>query len=139
PAVVLPVAAVVLIWLVAIGLPRMALFWASCVAACGVATILLRVILRIGRYAGIDDLLHVPSGHTSGSTLVYGAVTLVMAGAFRNAGARRMVVAAGGLWILAIGLSRIATEAHTTSEVLAGFAIGVGSLLVFRRAFHPPP
>jgi hypothetical protein len=66
-AVLVPLAAVMLLWLLLMGSPRGAAWWAIAVALCASLT----AILKVSFYGcpPIPDL-HSPSGHTSFSTLV---------------------------------------------------------------------
>jgi undecaprenyl-diphosphatase len=69
-----------------------------------------------------------PSGHALVSLAVYGSLALVVA---RHAGSRRVaaaVLAAAGIWILAIGFSRLYLGVHFLSDVLAGYAAGAAWL-----------
>jgi undecaprenyl-diphosphatase len=76
-----------------------------------------------------------PSGHTLGSTIVYGALVLV----FLPAVSRRwrpVLIAAAGLLVLVIGLTRMALGVHFLTDVLAGWLLGVAWLGVSAYAFR---
>jgi membrane-associated phospholipid phosphatase len=76
-AVVLPLATVIFGWLLLIRTPRRAAWWwAVAVAFCVSVTAVLEVAFY-GCPPAPD--LHSPSGHTSLSTVVYGAIALVAA------------------------------------------------------------
>ncbi|WP_433295664.1 phosphatase PAP2 family protein [Actinoplanes sp. CA-030573] len=87
-----------------------------------------------------------PSGHTLGSTIVYGALTLVFLSVARGRW-RWWLVGVAGLLVFAIGLSRIALGVHFLSDVLAGWALGLAWISVTAYAFrvwrreagHPTP
>jgi len=72
-----------------------------------------------------------PSGHTMGSTVVYGTAAFLLAAAFpRYQWAIRSLAV---LLILLIGVSRVYLGAHWPSDVLAGFA--AGAVIVFIVAY----
>ena len=74
--------------------------------------------------------MHSPSGHTSLSTLVYGALALVTA--TDRAGLRSLlVIGAGAGLILAIEVSRLLLDAHSLPEVGLGIVIGILALALF--------
>lgn len=75
-----------------------------------------------GLYAWLStgDGFGFPSGHATGSTLVFGG----LAWAFRVGSRRRRVAVAAGL-IALVSLSRLALGVHYLPDVLAGMAVGV--------------
>ena len=82
--------------------------------------------------------MHSPSGHTSLSTLIYGAITFVAATAWpvmRSA----LVVCGGTGLILAIGVTRLLLDAHSVAEVSLGLVIGAGSLTAFIQKYRQVP
>jgi len=76
-----------------------------------------------------------PSGHTLGSTIVYGALTLVFLALVRHRW-RVWFVAAIGLLVFAIGLSRIALGVHFLSDVIGGWLLGLAWISVTAYAFQ---
>jgi membrane-associated phospholipid phosphatase len=125
-AVLLPLAAAILAWLLLYS-TRAAPRWVLALGSCVGLTALLKIVFYACPPA--NDM-HSPSGHTSLSTLVYGALTLVAATAW--SGSRRvLVIVGGGGLILAIGISRLLLEAHSVGEVGVGFVIGTVSLALF--------
>jgi membrane-associated phospholipid phosphatase len=138
-AVQLPLAVTILLWLLLSGAPRAAAWWTASVLFCGGVTAILKIF-----FWGCPPLsdLHSPSGHTSLSTLVYGAtalITFVEGGRWRP----RVAAAAGVCLVLAIGLSRLLLFAHSVPEVILGWFIGSASLALFgwryRRCRPPNP
>jgi membrane-associated phospholipid phosphatase len=130
-AVVGPLAAVILLWLLSIRRSPLALWWAVAVALCIGVTALLKIF-----FYGCPPTpdLHSPSGHTSLSTLVYGAMALVCAA--ESGGLQRMAAIAGGAsFILAVAASRLLLYAHSVEEVGLGLAIGTACLALFGRAY----
>lgn len=80
-----------------------------------------------------------PSGHTSMSTTVYGALAMVSA---RQAPQwrRPLIVAAGGLLIMVIALSRVMLGMHSPPEVILGLLVGIIALGIFAfRYFQLTP
>jgi membrane-associated phospholipid phosphatase len=103
--------------------PQGAVWWTVTVAICVSMTALLKV-----SFYGCPPTpdLHSPSGHTSLSTLVYGAMTLVTAS--QTGGLRRVVAISGGIgFILVIAASRLLLHTHSVAEVGVGLVIGIAA------------
>ncbi|WP_306052157.1 phosphatase PAP2 family protein [Natronococcus wangiae] len=66
-----------------------------------------------------------PSGHTMAATIAWGAV-----GLWATIGRRRARIAAAGMLVPLVGLSRLALGVHYLVDVLASLAIGVAYLAV---------
>jgi membrane-associated phospholipid phosphatase len=126
--VTLPIAAAVLAWLAIWGDRRAALAWLGALVACGAVTALLKIYFKACPVPGLE--LDSPSGHTSMSLYVYGGLTLITAGQYRQ-WRRHAVLALGALLILAIALSRAVLEYHSTLEVVIGLIIGTAALVLF--------
>lgn len=74
--------------------------------------------------AGYDSLSF-PSGHSSGiATLV--TISLLLCWPRLDQGARRRWLAVGVLLVLLVGLTRLWLGVHYPSDVLAGWALGIG-------------
>ncbi len=71
-----------------------------------------------------------PSGHASMSTAVYGAMTIAVFRDVRTLRARALLLLVVGVLLAAIGFSRIYLDAHYLSDVLAGYSVGLGWLMV---------
>jgi len=132
-AVLLPLVAVVTVWLGAIRQPRVLLWWLLAAALCIGATAVLKVYFFV--CPPLTDL-HNPSGHTSLSTLVYGALTLAVASVVTG-WQRVAVMALGAAFIAAIGLSRVVVQEHSIPEVVLGSLIGGAALALFARQLWP--
>ncbi|MEP6937581.1 MAG: phosphatase PAP2 family protein [Chthoniobacterales bacterium] len=65
-----------------------------------------------------------PSGHTMGSTLLYGLLALIAARFIRKRWARLLIFAVAALFIALIGLTRIYLGAHYLTDVLGAVAVG---------------
>ena len=76
-----------------------------------------------------------PSGHTLAATVWVGVVLLVLLPVVPPR-RRRIAVAAGVAVVVVVGLTRIALGVHFVSDVLAGWLVGIGWLLVTASAFR---
>jgi membrane-associated phospholipid phosphatase len=135
-ALMLPLAAVVLLWLIGVRAKSSALWWIAALMLCGGGTALLKIYFFA---CPPTPDLHSPSGHASLSTLVYGALGLIIAR--ETQGWRTIMVLGAALTaMLAIAASRIALNAHSLVEVLLGLAIGLMALGLFASGYlrHRP-
>lgn len=134
-AVLLPLAGVFTVWIALIRQPGTLMWWLAALALC----IGVTGILKIYFFAcpPLSDL-HSPSGHTSFSTLIYGALTLAVATTLRG-WRQTTVVGMGALFIAAIGVSRIIVQAHSIPEVLLGSVIGGLALALFGAGYLRKP
>ena len=130
-AVLVPLMLVLLLWLLLMRSPRGAAWWAIAVAGCVGLTAVLKV-----SFFGCPPTpeLRSPSGHTSFSTLVYGAISFVTA--IESTGFRRVIAIGSGIsLILAIAASRLLLFAHSASEIGLGLVIGTVALGVFSQSY----
>ena len=82
--------------------------------------------------------LSFPSGHSSGiATLV--TVGLVLAWPLLSSAGRRIALAAGAALVLVVGLTRIWLGVHYLTDVLAGWALGIGWTLLTALLFGALP
>jgi membrane-associated phospholipid phosphatase len=132
-AVLLPLVAVVTVWLIAIRQPRAAIWWLAAVALCMGSTAVLKIYFYV--CPPLTDLRN-PSGHTSLSLLVYGALTLAVATSVTG-WKRVAVIASGAAFIAAIGISRVVIHFHSILEVALGSVVGICALALFARPFWP--
>jgi undecaprenyl-diphosphatase len=80
------------------------------------------------------DSLSYPSGHSSGiATLV--TVALVLAWPLMAGRARHWALAAGVFLVLLVGLTRMWLGVHFLSDVIGGWALGVGWALLTALLF----
>jgi len=134
--VVLPVAALILLWLLDLAGQRIAVLWCCALLVAGGGTAFLKIYIDACTVpiAGLDS----PSGHTGMSTLVYGGLAL-MIGA-ETASWRRLAVSAAGVAMIAvIALSRVLLGAHDVIEVVVGLLIGGTALALFARGYAGMP
>jgi membrane-associated phospholipid phosphatase len=129
-ALLIPLAAAVLVWLVSAS-PRSAGWWVISVGVCVSITALFKILL-FGCPPASD--MRSPSGHTAFSILVYGAIAL--AAAIQARGWRRaLAIAFGAVLVLTITTSRLLLHVHSLPEVSLGWVIGAASLILFGREY----
>jgi membrane-associated phospholipid phosphatase len=131
-AVTLPLAALMLLFLLLSHWRRAAAALAVSLVAGGFAIALLKLALQSCGYHLLHTTLINPSGHVAMSTMVYGALAILLGGAL--SGWRRATV--HGVFTLLIGgiaLSRLTLHVHNPGEVLAGLSVGVGALVLYRQ------
>jgi len=110
--------------------------WLAGLAGAAVLREVLKQTIRRPRPAFPDPLVvesstSFPSGHALGSVVCFGILAYF---ALLAAGSRRTGLAAVGaaaVLVLAVGLSRLYLGAHYPTDVLAGYAAGVGWLAVW--------
>lgn len=133
----------VLVWLVLRRAWRTAAFVVAAAALVGPLTTLLKEL--IGRQrpqfarggVGYESLSY-PSGHASGVAALV-TVALVLAWPRLTRTARRVWLAAGVALVLLVGLTRLWLGVHYPSDVLGGWALGVGWTLLMALAFGALP
>jgi undecaprenyl-diphosphatase len=74
-----------------------------------------------------------PSGHSMSSMIFYGFIIYVSLKLLRSRG-KYLITAILSVLVLSIGISRIYLGVHYASDVLGGFIMGIGWLIVFIRA-----
>ena len=80
-----------------------------------------------------------PSGHTLNTTVVIGVPVYIMCLQFAILWARITAIAAGVIFIIAMGLSRVFLGHHWLTDVMAGWFLGlawVGVVILAHRLFH---
>lgn len=130
-AVLLPLVAMTLLWLFLMRARRGAAWWAMAVSVCVGLTALAKVFAYACPPA--PDL-HSPSGHTSLSTLVYGAMALITASE-SGSWKRVMSITIGAAFILGIAASRVLLAIHSTREVGVGLVVGAIALTLFGQGY----
>jgi membrane-associated phospholipid phosphatase len=135
-SVVLPVATIMLLWLLDMAGQRIAILWCGALLLAGGGTALLKIYINAcaAPIAGLDS----PSGHTGISTLVYGGLALMLG--TEAAPWRRITAGVAGIAIVAaIAFSRIVLGAHDVIEVVVGVLIGGTALALFARSYIAAP
>jgi len=112
----------------------LALGWVLAVAGNGALNTTLKQIFARVRPLHDDGLVMAqgysfPSGHSSGSVVVYGMLAYVLARFLPSRWHLPLVLAAAAL-AFSIGTSRVFLRVHFASDVLAGFASGTAWLAV---------
>jgi membrane-associated phospholipid phosphatase len=135
PAVLLPLAFVLLLWLLRLPTRDAALWWVVALALCIGGTVLLKIYF----YGCVQDgQLHNPSGHASLATLVYGGFAIIVVK--RGVYWQQLTIVSGVVaLVLGIAASRIVLNTHTSLEVGLGLIIGILSLAVFAGAYPRLP
>ena len=80
-----------------------------------------------------------PSGHTLNTTVVIGLVGYLACMQINGTVARVSLIAAGGAFILAMGMSRVYLGHHWMTDVIIGWVLGlawVGIVILAHRLFH---
>ncbi len=118
---------------------RLAPFHLLLAAACAELTVLLlKWLTAVERpvvlYQGVNAYSF-PSGHTAMSTVVYGMLAIVMAGALPVA-RRWWVYGMALLLAVLVGFSRLYLGVHWLSDVLGGFALGGAWAALFGIAYR---
>jgi undecaprenyl-diphosphatase len=136
-AVLFPASLIVVGLLLWLGRRADALAFAAALAAAVLATLAAKLTIYTCEpttpWLGVES----PSGHASFAAAFYGCLAL-LAAAGRPLSRRLAIYAATILFVALIGASRIATEAHTPSDVIVGAGFGALSVLLFQILRGPP-
>jgi membrane-associated phospholipid phosphatase len=135
-ALLLPAAAVLLLYLLRTGSWRAATDWVAVLASCAGLTVVAKMMFHAcgGHFPALD--IRSPSGHTSLSTTFYGCAALMLS-ANQNWPRRLAALLASAGLVVAIAASRVAVHAHTVEEAAAGFAIGLLCVVLFAVHYLP--
>jgi membrane-associated phospholipid phosphatase len=131
-AVLLPLCAVMLLWLLAMRSPSVAAWWLAAVALCTGGTALLKICFGA---CPVGHDLTSPSGHSSLSTLVFGALAMMLSVDLQRGWQRMAVVGATTCFVLVIAISRSLLGKHTVIEIVLGILIGVVALAIFAQGY----
>lgn len=135
-ALLLPAAALVLLYLLQTRSWRAATGWVAALTLCAGLTVVAKMMFHAcGERLPVLDIRS-PSGHTSLSTTFYGCGALMLC--TNETWDRRLapLLASLGL-ILTIAASRVALHAHTMEEAAAGLAIGLVCVAFFASYYLP--
>jgi membrane-associated phospholipid phosphatase len=127
-AVLLPLSAVVLIWLLATRSVGAAIWWLGVLIAFGAIIGGLKMLFFACPPA-VD--VRSPSGHTGFSLLVYGGIAAIIAAQRRSAWSRAGIMLATVALVVGIAISRVTLHMHSRTETLIGFLIGAAAVAVF--------
>ncbi len=140
PPVLATWVALVASWCLATGRHRLAWFLVVTTAAGAVAQVALKaavarprpeVLLPVASARGASF----PSGHAMASTIVYGAILLVVVPRLPRR-LRLPVVVGGVLLVLSIGVSRLVLGVHFVTDVVGGHIAGLAWLVIAAAAFE---
>ncbi|HEU4346299.1 MAG TPA: phosphatase PAP2 family protein [Actinoplanes sp.] len=136
-------ALVLLIWLIRRRhAPRLALWVAVTMTVGGVLAALIKLLVGRDRPELLDPVARAagysfPSGHSANAALTAGVFLLVLLPFTRDRTGRRVALWAAAIVVtLVTGLSRIILGVHWTSDVLAGWLLGVAVVAATTVAFH---
>jgi membrane-associated phospholipid phosphatase len=129
-AVALPVAATVLLALLALGWRRGALAWAAGVGGVLLAMLVLKLVTFACAWRVPWIGLSSPSGHTATAAVVYGGLLALLVP--RGFAGTLAAAVAGGAFALLFGLTRLALHAHTVPDVVVGAAVGIAGAVILR-------
>ncbi|KRB78414.1 PA-phosphatase [Nocardioides sp. Root190] len=123
---------------------RAAFLVVGVMAATSLLTYLTKVLVGRGRPVWQDPeyFLHsnaFPSGHTSAVAAFSGLVILLVMMLVRRSGIRRLIGTAAVLVFLLVAADRILLGRHYPSDVVGGFLLGVGVLLLGIAVYNPLP
>jgi Membrane-associated phospholipid phosphatase len=106
----------------------------------GIANPLLKLVFTRERptieHLVIEHSYSFPSGHAASSMLFYGSLLLLLPIFIKNKPVLRIIQILLGILIFSIGTSRIYLGVHFPSDILAGFSLGLGWLLLTYPIFH---
>jgi membrane-associated phospholipid phosphatase len=128
-AVTVPLALLMLCFLVAARRPRLAIGWAVAILGCAGVIGGLKLVLDACGNPIAGAGLASPSGHAAMSAVVYGGFAAVI-GANLAAPARAAVIAGAAALIIAMPLSRIVLHVHTPIEVVVGLVVGLAAVAI---------
>jgi membrane-associated phospholipid phosphatase len=127
-AVLLPLSAVVLVWLLMTRSIGAAIWWLGVLVVFGALIGGLKMLFFACPPA-ID--VRSPSGHTGFSMLVYGAIAAIFAAQRRSSWTRAVIMTATIALVVGIAISRVILHMHSTRETVIGFLIGAAAAGVF--------
>ena len=110
--------------------------WAAAFVGGALVDFIVKETVRRARPAFGTAYLHghtysFPSGHSMGSTIGYGMLVYMSVLAWpAGSRARRIAIAAGILFVAAVGVSRIYLGVHYPSDVIGGYVAGAAWLAV---------
>ena len=106
----------------------------------GIANPLLKLVFMRERptikHLVVEHSYSFPSGHATSSMVFYGALLLLLPIFIKHKPLLRTIQVLLGIFILLIGISRIYLGVHFPSDILAGFALSLGWLLLTYPIFH---
>lgn len=137
-AILLPVSAGTLLWLLVYHSVRAARAWGIAMLVAAVPILMLKLVLQTCDSPLADLRIMTPSGHAAFGTAVYGCLAVLVR---REKDGWLPVLASVGavLAVAGICITRIIMNVHSPVEVLIGFAQGLVSILAFRSLLKGAP
>jgi membrane-associated phospholipid phosphatase len=127
-AVLLPLTAVVLIWLLATRSVGAAVWWVGVlIGFSGVIAVLKMIFFACPPAIDVRS----PSGHTGFSMFVYGAIAAIVAAQRRSYWSRAAIMLSVIAMVAGIAVSRVILHMHSTRETIIGFLIGAVAVGIF--------
>ena len=127
-AVLLPLSAVVLIWLLVTRSVGAAIWWLGVLIVFGAVIGGLKMLFFACPPA-VD--VRSPSGHTGFSMFVYGSIAAIFAAQRQSAWSRWGIMLAAIALVVGIAISRVILHMHSARETVIGFLIGAAAVGVF--------
>lgn len=121
---------------------RAAAYVVLVIAGTSLVTSLLKQYVDLARPVVANPIIQyassaMPSGHASNIAAAVTAACVLSALFLRQRALRRLVLVGGVLVALVVGLDRLMLGVHTLTEVVAGYALGVGVGLLAAYFFDP--
>ena len=142
PETVVTVVVVLTLW--AKGHRRAALWTAGVMATSGVAVVVLKQLVGRDRPVWDDPVLVLnsysfPSGHATGIASAAGVAIVLTTMLVRRRAVRRLVSVLAVLVALVVGADRIFLGVHNLSDVVGGYLLGAGIVMVWLALYDPTP
>ena len=123
---------------------RAAIWTVGVMATIGVATTLMKQLVGRERPVWDDPILVLttysfPSGHASSIVGAMGVAVVLTRMLVRRAGVRRLVEVLAVVMVVLVGADRIFLGVHNVSDVIAGYLLGLGILLLWLALYDPRP
>jgi YegS/Rv2252/BmrU family lipid kinase len=112
--------------------------------ATAVATYVVKRLLQVDRPFWTDPIQTLnsysfPSGHSSSTAAAAGVAAVLATMLVRRRSLRRLFIVVAVLVPVAVGADRVLLGVHHASDVLAGWVLGAGLVLVSLAVFDPTP
>ena len=135
---------VVVVFLLVRGYRRAAVYTAGVMIATSLLTTLIKFLIGRGRpqWQNPDEFLHsmsYPSGHASSIAAMGGILVVLVSMFVRRANLRRAAYVAIVLVVLLVGADRVLLGRHYPSDVLGGYLLGIGVVLLGIAVHNPLP
>ena len=127
PTMLIPVSAIVMVWLWTSCGRRVSLIWAGLLCLGGALLIAQKLLYYVGGVSLSSIRLYTMSGHSVAAAYVYGSLIAMIARPWPRP-LKYLAWAAVAALVLAIGVSRVAVAGHRISEAVSG--LGLGSILL---------